>query len=112
TNLGLLSPGDRVNIERAAKFGDEIGGHSMSGHIMTTAVVDEVIETENNHQIWFSLPAGLMKYVFTKGYIGIDGASLTIGDVAGQRFNVNLIPETLNRTNLSARQKGDVINIE
>jgi len=112
TNLGLLSPGDSVNIERAAKFGDEIGGHSMSGHIMTTAVVDEVIETENNHQIWFSLPAGLMKYVFTKGYIGIDGASLTIGDVAGQRFNVNLIPETLNRTNLSARQKGDVINIE
>ncbi|MGB7997800.1 MAG: riboflavin synthase subunit alpha, partial [Photobacterium halotolerans] len=68
TNLGLLSPGDRVNIERAAKFGDEIGGHSMSGHIMTTAVVDEVIETENNHQIWFSLPAALMKYVFTKGY--------------------------------------------
>ncbi|MEL6117389.1 riboflavin synthase subunit alpha [Photobacterium sp. SP02] len=112
TNLGLLSPGDRVNIERAAKFGDEIGGHSMSGHIMTTAVVDEVIETENNHQIWFSLPAALMKYVFTKGYIGIDGASLTIGDVEGLRFNVNLIPETLNRTNLSARQKGDVINIE
>lgn len=112
TNLGLLSPGDRVNIERAAKFGDEIGGHSMSGHIMATAVVDEVIETENNHQIWFSLPAALMKYVFTKGYIGIDGASLTIGDVEGQRFNVNLIPETLNRTNLSARQKGDVINIE
>ncbi|WP_459782365.1 riboflavin synthase subunit alpha, partial [Photobacterium sp. R1] len=112
TNLGLLSPGDRVNIERAAKFGDEIGGHSMSGHIMTTAVVDEVIETENNYQIWFSLPADLMKYVFTKGYIGIDGASLTIGDVEGQRFNVNLIPETLNRTNLSARQKGDVINIE
>ncbi|WP_311568448.1 riboflavin synthase subunit alpha [Photobacterium arenosum] len=112
TNLGLLSPGDAVNIERAAKFGDEIGGHSMSGHIMTTAVVDEVIETENNHQIWFSLPTALMKYVFTKGYIGIDGASLTIGDVEGQRFNVNLIPETLNRTNLSARQKGDVINIE
>ncbi|GAB6262467.1 riboflavin synthase subunit alpha [Photobacterium sp. R1] len=112
TNLGLLREGDRVNIERAAKFGDEIGGHSMSGHIMTTATVDEVIESENNYQIWFSMPSSLMKYVFTKGYIGIDGASLTIGDVEAQRFNVNLIPETLTRTNLATRRPGDAINIE
>lgn len=112
TNLGLLKEGDVVNVERAAKFGDEIGGHSMSGHIMCTAEVSNVVTSENNHQIWFTLPQAQMKYVFTKGYIGIDGISLTIGDVVENRFNVNLIPETLQRTNLKARVIGDVINIE
>ncbi len=112
TNLGLVHVGDEVNIERAAKFGDEIGGHSMSGHIICTAKVLDVIESENNRQVWFSMPEHLMKYVFTKGYIGIDGISLTIGDVVDNSFNVNLIPETLTRTNLKSRQIGDVINIE
>ncbi|KJG07852.1 riboflavin synthase subunit alpha [Photobacterium angustum] len=112
TNLGLLKEGDVVNVERAAKFGDEIGGHSMSGHIMCTAEVSNVVTSENNHQIWFTLPQTQMKYVFTKGYIGIDGISLTIGDVVENRFNVNLIPETLQRTNLKSRVIGDVINIE
>ncbi|MCG3862949.1 MULTISPECIES: riboflavin synthase subunit alpha [unclassified Photobacterium] len=112
TNLGLLKEGDVVNVERAAKFGDEIGGHSMSGHIMCTAEVSNVVTSENNHQIWFTLPQAQMKYVFTKGYIGIDGISLTIGDVVENRFNVNLIPETLQRTNLKSRAIGDVINIE
>lgn len=112
TNLGLLKEGDVVNVERAAKFGDEIGGHSMSGHIMCTAEVSNVVTSENNHQIWFTFPQAQMKYVFTKGYIGIDGISLTIGDVVENRFNVNLIPETLQRTNLKARVIGDVINIE
>ncbi|KJF82455.1 riboflavin synthase [Photobacterium angustum] len=112
TNIGLLKEGDVVNVERAAKFGDEIGGHSMSGHIMCTAEVSNVVTSENNHQIWFTLPQAQMKYVFTKGYIGIDGISLTIGDVVENRFNVNLIPETLQRTNLKSRVIGDVINIE
>ena len=112
TNLGLLKEGDVVNVERAAKFGDEIGGHSMSGHIMCTAEVSKIVTSENNNQIWFTLPQAQMKYVFTKGYIGIDGISLTIGDVVENRFNVNLIPETLQRTNLKSRVIGDVINIE
>ena len=77
TNLGLLNVGDNVNVERAAKFGDEIGGHAMSGHIMSTAIVSAVNISENNHQVWFSVPAQLMKYIFAKGYIGIDGISLT-----------------------------------
>lgn len=112
TNLGLLKEGDVVNVERAAKFGDEIGGHSMSGHIMCTAEVSKIVTSENNHQLWFTLPQAQMKYVFTKGYIGIDGISLTIGEVVENRFNVNLIPETLQRTNLKSRVIGDVINIE
>ncbi len=106
TNLGLLREGDPVNFERAARFGDEIGGHQMSGHIICTAEVTDVIVSENNHQVWFRLPEALKKYIFSKGYIGIDGISLTIGDLRGAHFNVNLIPETLERTNIGSRTPG------
>lgn len=112
TNLGELKIGDWVNYERAARFGDEIGGHQMSGHIIAMAEVTRVLESENNRQIWFRVEQDLMRYVFTKGYIGIDGISLTIGDVEGNEFNVNLIPETLERTNMDNRKPGDKINIE
>lgn len=112
TNLGDLHVGDRLNFERAARFGDEIGGHQMSGHILCTAEVIRVIQTENNRQIRFRLPESLKKYIFTKGYIGIDGISLTIGNVEGDEFEVNLIPETLERTNIDSRQVGDRVNIE
>jgi len=112
TNLGELKVGDRVNVERAAKFGDEIGGHAMSGHIIALAEVLEVIDTPNNRTIWFRLPAEYARYVFTKGYIGIDGCSLTIGEVKDNAFCVHLIPETLQRTNLAWRKAGDAINIE
>jgi riboflavin synthase len=112
TNLGELRVGSWVNVERAARFGDEIGGHAMSGHILCTAEVSRVIESPNNRQLWFRLPAAWTKYIFTKGYIGIDGISLTIGGVEGDEFNVNLIPETLQRTNIGTRRVGDQINIE
>jgi len=112
TNLGELKTGDKVNVERAARFGDEIGGHAMSGHILGTATVSRVLPSENNHQVWFRVPHEWMRYIFTKGYIGIDGISLTIGDVEGDEFNVNLIPETLQRTNIGSRKIGDRINIE
>ncbi|HDY7740290.1 TPA: riboflavin synthase subunit alpha [Vibrio vulnificus] len=113
TNLGTLRVGDRVNIERAAKFGDEIGGHSMSGHISTTATIDQIIDTPNNRTIWFKLPYDdAMKYILAKGYIGVDGCSLTIGEVEADRFNVHLIPETLNRTLFGQRKVGESVNIE
>ncbi|MCK5649100.1 MAG: riboflavin synthase subunit alpha [Gammaproteobacteria bacterium] len=112
TNLGELKVGSPVNIERAARFGDEIGGHQMSGHILFTAKVTEVIKTENNCQIWFAIPEQFKRFIFSKGYIGIDGISLTIGDVKDSTFNVNLIPETLQRTNIGNRKPGDRINIE
>ncbi|UTT84819.1 riboflavin synthase subunit alpha [Vibrio pelagius] len=112
TNLGRLKKGDLVNVERAAKFGDEIGGHSMSGHIMLVADIVDVIKTENNRTIWFELPQESMKYVLSKGYIGIDGCSLTIGEVEENRFSVHLIPETLNRTLFGRRQVSDQVNIE
>ena len=112
TNLGELKPGDRFNFERAARFGDEIGGHQMSGHIICTAEVVEVRETENNRKIRFRLPNTLSRYLFPKGYIGIDGISLTIVDVEGPEFSISLIPETLSRTNIGTRRPGDRVNIE
>ncbi|MET2947358.1 riboflavin synthase subunit alpha [Vibrio owensii] len=112
TNLGELAEGDSVNIERAAKFGDEIGGHSMSGHISLMAEIAEVIDTPNNRTIWFTLPEESMKYVLAKGYIGLDGCSLTIGEVEDTRFSVHLIPETLERTLFGRRQVGEKINVE
>ncbi|WP_375054882.1 riboflavin synthase subunit alpha [Zobellella sp. DQSA1] len=112
TNLGRLRAGDRVNLERAARFGDEIGGHAMSGHIMAQGELLERVESDTNTCLWFALPAGLAKYVFTKGYIGIDGISLTLGEVKADRFAVHLIPETLARTNLGAILPGYGVNIE
>ncbi|AEX21907.1 riboflavin synthase [Vibrio sp. EJY3] len=112
TNLGFLSEGDNVNIERAAKFGDEIGGHNMSGHISLMATIVDVIDTPNNRTIWFELPQDSMKYVLAKGYIGIDGCSLTIGEVEDNRFSVHLIPETLQRTLFGGRKVTERVNIE
>lgn len=113
TNLGDLQQGDVVNIERAAKFSDEIGGHLMSGHIMTTAEICKIIQSENNREIWFKIqdPAQ-MKYILHKGFVGIDGISLTVGDVTKSKFCVYLIPETLERTTLGAKKLGHRVNIE
>ncbi|MCE9682860.1 riboflavin synthase subunit alpha [Halomonas alkalisoli] len=118
TNLGVLGVGDRVNIERAARFGDEIGGHAMSGHVMTMAELVELDEAPNNRRLWFEVPHALGRFLFAKGYIGVDGISLTIGEVRaanvdhGPRFCVDLIPETLARTILVDRVPGDRVNIE
>ena len=113
TNLGELAVGDVVNIERAAKFSDEIGGHLMSGHIMTTAEICKIIQSENNREVWFKLQdASQIKYILHKGFVGIDGISLTVGDVTKSKFCVHLIPETLERTTLGAKKLGHKVNIE
>lgn len=113
TNLGQLSVGDEVNIERAARFSDEIGGHLMSGHIMTQASIVQILQSEHNRELWFELDdTSLMKYVLHKGFVGIDGCSLTIGEVTERRFCVYLIPETLERTLFGQRKLGQKVNIE
>lgn len=112
TNLGRLKAGDLVNLERAARFGDEIGGHVMSGHIITQTPVTRIEQSEHNRTLWFALPAELKPYVLTKGFIGLDGCSLTIGSVTEREFNVHLIPETLQRTLFGSRQVGDCVNVE
>ncbi|WP_417566085.1 riboflavin synthase subunit alpha [Marinobacter sp.] len=112
TTLGDLKAGDTVNFERAARIGDEIGGHLLSGHIHTTAEIVEILRPENNVTLWFEVPDEWTRYIFPKGYIAINGASLTIGEVRGRRFNVHLIPETLRATTFGSAQEGERVNIE
>ncbi|GAB2718756.1 riboflavin synthase subunit alpha [Halomonas garicola] len=117
TNLGEVVVGGRVNIERAARFGDEIGGHAMSGHVMSVAEVLSIEEAPDNRRLWFALPDNCVRFVFDKGYIGIDGISLTVGEVrrpadGPASFCVDLIPETLARTTLGDRTPGDGVNLE
>ena len=112
TNLGRLKAGDLVNLERAARFGDEIGGHLMSGHITATTEILRIERTEHNTTMHFALPAALKPYILPKGFVGLDGCSLTIGNVGEDSFCVHLIPETLRRTLFGTRQAGDTINLE
>lgn len=112
TTLGALKIGDAVNFERAARIGDEIGGHLLSGHVHTTAQLAEIVRTENNVTLWFEVPENWMKYVFPKGFIAINGASLTIGEVEANRFNVHLIPETLRATTFGTIEQGQTVNLE
>jgi len=113
TTLGECVAGGYVNYERAAKYGGEIGGHEMSGHISTTAEIIEISNPDGNHVLTLEVAPEWMRYILAKGFIGLDGASLTVATVnpAGN-FTVWLIPETLARTCFSQRQVGDIINVE
>ena len=112
TNLGYLKVGDPVNIERALKVGDEIGGHLMSGHIMTTVAIIRIQNTKSHYTVWFRLPENLHKYILPKGFVGLDGCSLTVGEVRQNEFCVHLIPETLQRSLFGMREVGDFVNLE
>ena len=112
TNLDRLKAGDLVNLERAARFGDEIGGHLMSGHITATTEILRIERTEHNTTMHFALPAAFKPYILPKGFVGLDGCSLTIGSVGEDSFCVHLIPETLRRTLFGTRQTGDTANLE
>lgn len=112
TTLGSKKLNDLVNIERSAKYGDEIGGHVMSGHVSCIATIIDIQKTATNCQMTLAMPEKFMKYVLYKGFIGIDGASLTVGEVKDNQFNIHLIPETLAITTLDCKKIGDEVNIE
>eukprot|EP00127_Corallochytrium_limacisporum_P004754 Clim_evm108s172 gene=Clim_evmTU108s172 len=116
TNLGELKVGDKVNIERAMKIGDEIGGHNVSGHIDGIGIIENVIETPNNREVVFRVPKGeeeeYMAFLAPKGWIAVDGISLTVVKVTEEHFSVCLIPETLARTTLGFKGVGDKVNLE
>ena len=112
TTLGSKKLNDLVNIERSAKYGDEIGGHVMSGHVSCRATIIDIQKTATNCQMRLVIPEKFMKYVLYKGFIGIDGASLTVGEVKDNQFNIHLIPETLAITTLDCKKIGDEVNIE
>ncbi|CAB3738178.1 Riboflavin synthase [Achromobacter deleyi] len=114
TTLGSYQEGDRANVERAAKDGAEIGGHPLSGHVDFTSEVVMVKSSDTNRLMRFSIPEAFRKYVFAKGYIAINGASLTVSEVnrAEGWFEVWLIPETRRMTVFEDKQVGDSVNIE
>lgn len=112
TNLGQLTAGDRVNFERSLKVGDEIGGHGVSGHIHCTGQVAERVDSDHNCTLWIEIPEAHTRYLFDKGFISVNGASLTIGTVQNNRFSLHLIPETLRITNLGDCTNGSTLNIE
>lgn len=114
TTLASLEIGSQVNVETSATIGQEIGGHLMSGHIFGTAEIIRVEKTENNHTVTFQAPKEWMKYILPKGFIGLDGASLTVVDPNPEEgtFQVWLIPETLRMTSFGWKKEGDRVNVE
>jgi riboflavin synthase len=114
TTLAGLREGSRVNVERAAKDGAEIGGHPLSGHVDFMATVAQIRRPENNHVLRIAVPPRWMRYVFAKGYIAVNGASLTVAeaDRAAGWFEVWLIPETLRMTTFGEKAEGAALNIE
>ncbi len=114
TTLADLQLGSLINVERAARDGAEIGGHPLSGHIDFMARVAAIRRPENNLCVRIAVPPQWMRYIFAKGYIAINGASLTVAEVDRQAacFEVWLIPETLRMTTFGAKGEGAVLNIE
>jgi riboflavin synthase len=114
TTFGALAEGSAVNVERAARDGAEIGGHPLSGHIDCLGTVLSVRRPDNNHVLRIGLPARFTRYVFAKGYIAVNGCSLTAAEVnrAEGWFEVWLIPETLRQTTFAGKREGDAVNIE
>ena len=114
TTLSKLKVSELVNLERAARLGDEIGGHIISGHISGVVEISEIKKTDNNHIIFFKIDGKLIKYIFSKGYIALNGISLTIGEVnrLDNTFSIFLIPETLRVTTMGDKKIGDMINLE
>ena len=114
TTLGRIRVGTRLNVERSAKTGAEIGGHPVSGHVDGLAEIVGLERPENNCVITFQLPAAYTRYVFNKGFVSLNGCSLTVCELDKKcgRFRVYLIPETLRLTTFETSQVGDQVNFE
>lgn len=113
TTLGALQAGDQVAVERSARVGDEVGGHDVSGHVIGQGEV--VLARKEGHVcvLGIGVPSSWMKYVLNKGFIAVDGSSLTVCDAtADGSFVVHLIPETLRLTRLGQKRLGDRLNVE
>ncbi len=112
SGLGKLSAGDKVNLERAMRLSDRLGGHIVSGHIDCVATVTERREESGNILFSFRLPAEKCRYIIEKGSVAIDGISLTVNRVTSESFSINIIPHTAKMTTLAFRKPGDTVNIE
>ncbi|TAK05631.1 riboflavin synthase subunit alpha [Patescibacteria group bacterium] len=112
TTIGTLAMRDTVNVERSYKIGDELGGHIVSGHVDGMAQIVAVEERPNNRSITFRVDAALVPYILPKGFVALDGCSLTVVDPVDTIFTVHLIPETLRLTTFGSRKVGERVNLE
>ena len=112
TTLGGWKAGDDVNLERAAKLGDEMGGHVVSGHVDGLGRVVSITPEGGSHRIEVEPPAPLHRYIAAKGSITVDGVSLTVNAVDGRIFSLNIIPHTWEATTLGRLKAGDPVNLE
>jgi riboflavin synthase len=112
TTLGELREGRLVSVERSVKVGDELGGHDVFGHVIGTGQVLSRSFVGEQLDLSIGVPQAWMKYILPKGFIALDGSSLTVGDVREASFDVHLIPETLRLTNFRNKQVGDRVNVE
>jgi len=116
TNLKDLRQNDTVNMERALKVSDRLGGHIVSGHVDTTLNINRIIISNKGHDLWFRLPTEFSSFIFKKCSIAIDGVSLTVQEVKKvgtiKEFSVSLIPETLRKTSLHDKKVNNLVNVE
>ncbi len=112
TTLGTWKPDQRINLERALKAGDELGGHIVAGHVDGTARIVDIRPDGDSRRFTFEAPAALARYIAPKGSVALDGTSLTVNEVEGNRFGVNLIPHTLTVTTWGGKKAGEAVNLE
>lgn len=112
TTLGDLGAGSRVNLEPSLRAGDALGGHWVSGHVDAVGKLETLVQDARSWRLEFELPAALMRFVASKGSICVNGVSLTVNNVAGRCFDVNIIPHTLKVTTLGELKVDDGVNIE
>src|SRR4051812_20279365 len=112
TTLGNWAAGDPVNLERPMRLGDELGGHIVAGHVDAVAQIVDMTAEGESQRITFEAPVPLAPFIAAKGSVALDGVSLTVNEVRGPRFGVNIIPHTLKVTSFGRAQMGTRVNLE
>ncbi len=112
TNLGVWTPGRRINLERALKVGDELGGHIVSGHVDGVATVTQMHDEGDSTRVTLEAPKDLARYIASKGSVALNGTSLTVNEVSGNSFGINFIPHTKAVTTWGQVAVGDLVNLE
>ena len=112
TNLDTWKPGKRVNLERALRVGDELGGHIVSGHVDGLAVINDIRDEGDSTRVTLEAPENLARFVASKGSVALNGTSLTVNEVAGSSFGINVMPHTKSVTTWGDMKVGDRVNLE
>jgi len=112
TTLGEWLPGQRINLERALRAGDELGGHIVAGHVDGVGRILDIRADGSSQRLTVEAPGEFARYLAPKGSVALDGISLTVNEVEKSRFGVNVVPHTLTHTTLSAKRPGDRVNLE